>query len=290
MSLINRLTSHLDGPAIVESMRVQVVRCDEGEALFFGAQAAERMGWRELAGRWLRYYLVIDPSDRRGAARDLERLGMQRRAQALSDQYIAGLFDYYAPMFDQHLVEKLEYSAPQTLERMLAMGYGTQEIWARRAVDLGCGTGLCGLFMRQRCQRLEGVDLAPRMVEAARARGIYDHLEVGEVAHYLAAGPADCDLIVAADVTTYIGDLAPLFTAMSAALTPGGRFAATFSDMAEGTFAIGEAGTYRHNSDYIDALAKAAGLTVDVIEKGAIRKEAKRPLSTLFYVFRRSDR
>jgi predicted TPR repeat methyltransferase len=144
--------------------------------------------------------------------------------------------------------------------------------------------------MRQRCQRLEGVDLAPRMVEAARARGIYDHLEVGEVAHYLAAGPADCDLIVAADVTTYIGDLAPLFTAVSAALTPGGRFAATFSDMAEGTFAIGETGTYRHNSDYIDALAKAAGLTVDVIEKGAMRKEAKRPLSTLFYVFRRSDR
>jgi tetratricopeptide (TPR) repeat protein len=64
MSLINRLTSHLDGPAIVESMRVQVVRCDEGEALFFGAQAAERMGRRELAGRWLRHYLVIDPRSR----------------------------------------------------------------------------------------------------------------------------------------------------------------------------------------------------------------------------------
>ena len=48
-------------------------------------------------------------------------------------------------------------------------------------LDLGCGTGLSGLMLRRRARHLTGVDLSPEMVEKARARGIYDRLEVGEI-------------------------------------------------------------------------------------------------------------
>ena len=80
------------------------------------------------------------------------------------------------------------------------------------ALDLGCGTGLAGVAFRDCVERLEGIDLSPGMVAEARAKGIYDALHVGEVvAHLKAATDRQFDLILAADVLVYVGDLAPLF-------------------------------------------------------------------------------
>lgn len=44
-----------------------------------------------------------------------------------------------------------------------------------RAVDLGCGTGRTGAWLRSRgVARLDGIDLTPEMLEIARGRQIYD--------------------------------------------------------------------------------------------------------------------
>ena len=124
----------------------------------------------------------------------------------------------------------------------------------RRAADLGCGTGLMGPLLRPACGCLVGVDLSAGMVAKARARGCYDRTDVGELVAWLrdeaataaaatgasgrqggskpgdgasaesssnGAGPSSdgggYDLLVAADVLVYIGDLRPLMAAAAAA-------------------------------------------------------------------------
>ena len=49
-------------------------------------------------------------------------------------------------------------------------------------LDLGCGTGLAGAAFRPHVDWLVGVDLSPKMIEAARAKGLYDQLAVADIA------------------------------------------------------------------------------------------------------------
>src|SRR5437764_14430538 len=64
--------------------------------------------------------------------------------------YVQALFDGYAGDFDAHLVQTLRYDAPRVLVQRLAGRRFAQ------AVDLGCGTGLCGPLLRLLAQRLTG--------------------------------------------------------------------------------------------------------------------------------------
>ena len=60
------------------------------------------------------------------------------------------------------------------------------------------------------CRRLGGVDLSPGMLEQARALGVYDQV-FGPTRRRSCAHRIRHDLVLAADVLLYIGDLAPLF-------------------------------------------------------------------------------
>ncbi len=131
--------------------------------------------------------------------------------------YVQQLFDGYADDFDRHLVGQLGYQAHRRLVDGLnglngLAGSGGAP-WAS-ALDLGCGTGLCGPLVRPLVQRLTGIDLSERMLQKARALGVYDRLEQGDVVQCLRQTDERFDLVLAADVFIYIGDLAPVFEAV----------------------------------------------------------------------------
>jgi SAM-dependent methyltransferase len=92
------------------------------------------------------------------------------------------------------------------------------------AADLGCGTGRTGAWLKARgAGKIDGVDLSPGMLEAARARGVYrslDEAEVGDTG--LDAGAYD--LVVACLVDEHLADLAPLYAEAARLAKPGGRF------------------------------------------------------------------
>jgi SAM-dependent methyltransferase len=82
---------------------------------------------------------------------------------------------------------------------------------ARRAVDLGCGTGRTGAWLRARgVAAIDGVDLTPEMLEVARARGAHDRLVEGDVT---ATGLDDAayDLVIASLVDEHLPELGPLY-------------------------------------------------------------------------------
>jgi len=183
--------------------------------------------------------------------------------------YVKDLFDAYAHHFDEHLVDVLRYQTPQRmLEALRKTG-----IAAGACVDLGCGTGLCGVLLRPLVQTLTGVDLSPRMLEEARRRGIYDSLECAELCAFLAQREAAFDLAAAADVLVYIGDLAPLMLAAKRALRPGGAFVFSVEEFDGAGFTLRASQRYAHSSAYVQDVAVQAGMVVRSIERHALREE-----------------
>ena len=203
----------------------------------------------------------------------------------LSPTFVRTLFDRYADRFEADLLDKLAYAGPRliadALDR-LQVGGGL------RVLDAGCGTGLAGPVLRDRAAWLAGVDLAPRMVERARAKGVYDSLRVGELVGELSDQAAAWDLIVAADVLVYVGDLAPVFAAAAAALRPGGLFVLTTERaVAEGGFLLQESRRYAHGAAYLRATATAAGLSVALLEDCSARRDRGAPVPGLLAALRR---
>lgn len=165
--------------------------------------------------------LELDPDDRHGATLALALCGADPAPPAPPAAYVAQLFDDYAGRFDVELIKSLDYKGPTLLAKLAEAVAPDRKFDC--AYDIGCGTGLAGPYFRPLAQRLIGVDLSPKMVEQARARGLYDALAVGEaVSWMMAQGPRGADLIYAADVLVYLGDLGPFFNAARRSLRPGG--------------------------------------------------------------------
>ncbi|MBP2227481.1 putative TPR repeat methyltransferase [Azospirillum agricola] len=243
----------------------------------------------------LRRARALDPEDRLGIAPLIAALEAGEGAD-LSAAYVRALFDRYADRFDQDLLGKLGYAAPDLLrsavDRVSGSGarVGTGAIGPAaglRVLDLGCGTGLAGVSFRPLAGFLAGVDLSPRMVDKARDRRLYDDLRVGDVVAALDEAPAAWDLLVAADVLVYIGDLDPVFRAAARALVPGGRFAATVERSPEDGFTLGPARRYAHAETYLRATAEAAGLTIRLMEPCTPRREKGVGVPGLLFVAER---
>jgi SAM-dependent methyltransferase len=80
-----------------------------------------------------------------------------------------------------------------------------------RAVDLGCGTGRTGTWLRaHEVRAVDGVDLTPEMLVVARARGVHDRLVEGDVRATGLAGGA-YDLVIASLIDEHLPDLRPLY-------------------------------------------------------------------------------
>ena len=197
------------------------------------------------------------------------------------------LFDPYAEGFDQHLVQTLRYSGHTAVAD--AVLHDARPVW-RSALDLGCGTGLSGARARPHVPRLTGVDLSPTMVEHARRRGVYDALHADDVVKHLASTGERHDLVLAADVFIYIGDLAPVMAGVRRVLAPDGRFVfsiehADTADTLPG-FVLRSSLRYAHAPAVLARLAAKAGLTVDGVRPIVLREEEGRPIHGAVLVLR----
>ena len=72
--------------------------------------------------------------------------------------------------------------------------------------------------LRPYCATLAGVDLSGAMLDLARDRKLYDSLEQCDLVEALRRGPQGFDLLTAADVLIYMGDLSLTFEAAPKAL------------------------------------------------------------------------
>jgi predicted TPR repeat methyltransferase len=241
-------------------------------AWFALGEARQQLGAFEPARAAFAQSLRFDAEDRQGASLRLAAIDGEAPA-ALPPAYVARLFDDYAPRFERHLTGELSYRGPQILsDAVEALAPGRH---FRRALDLGCGSGLAGVAFRPRVGELAGVDLSTAMVEKARRTGVYDALVVGDVVDFLrSSAPGGADLIVAADVFVYLGDLAPAMAAAAVALSAEGVFAFTAEAEPGEDFGLGETLRFRHSRAYLARTLTASGLRALRLEAASTRREA----------------
>ncbi|MES2937012.1 MAG: methyltransferase domain-containing protein [Pseudomonadota bacterium] len=188
------------------------------------------------------------------------------------------LFDGYAAQFDTHLVHALRYDAPRILAGRLA-GLGRR---FTRALDLGCGTGLCGPLLRPFTDAVDGVDLSARMLEQARRTGAYDALLQADVAAHLARATQRYDLVVAADVFIYVGALDAVFEGVARCM-PAGVFCFTVEAAGEDEgMVLRPSLRYAHSRGYLRVLAQRHGLRELAVEERPIREDQQAPIPGLF--------
>lgn len=228
------------------------------------------------------YRRVLDLAPDHAVARHMTAvLGKEHVSMAPPD-YVAEVFDAYADEYEAHMIELLGYRAPGLLGQALRRA----SLAARfaRALDLGCGTGLMGRELRPMVDALHGVDLAARMIEQAGQSGAYDELHVADIGEYLGATSHDYDLMTAADVFVYLGDLAPVLAAARQRLRPHGLLVFSVEALEEGEFTLCSTGRFAHSPAYVHALAAAQGFHVSSSERAVLRYEDEVPVAGLLFV------
>jgi predicted TPR repeat methyltransferase len=201
----------------------------------------------------------------------LAALGEGELPAAAPPEYVKGLFDQYAGHFDQHLVDVLAYRTPALLEALVRPHLAAP---VDAALDLGCGTGLCGPLLRPLARHLTGVDLSRRMLDKAGLLGVYDELACAEIGAYLQDAAQRWDLVMAADVFVYFGGLAPVFGLVRRVLREGGLFAFSVEALdSRDNWAITPSNRFAHALDYVQQVASAAGFTLVETSGAALRRE-----------------
>ena len=201
-------------------------------------------------------------------------------------EYVQGLFDDYAEAFDEHLVQVLHYQAHLVLAENLG-GLGRRRF--RRALDLGCGTGLCGPLVKAMAERVDGIDLSPKMIEQARALAVYERVVQTEIVDYLRTTDQRYDLVLAADVFIYVGDLEPVFSGVRRVMEQGGLFCFS-AELSEGTgdFELKTSLRYGQSERYIMDLAQRHEFAIVKILQRPLREDQQQPIDGLYVYLSRN--
>lgn len=256
-------------------------------AWFLLGEAREALGDRAGAIEAFRQALAADDTDRQGAAVRLARLGALPPV-AMPTAYIRSLFDGYAPGFEASLVGGLGYRGPALLLDALKR-VGVLATFGS-VLDLGCGTGLAGVAIKPFARRLTGVDLSPRMLDAARAKGVYDRLVETECMTFLreeAVTGAQHDLILAADVFIYFHELMQVPRFALPVMAPGALLAFSVETHDGDGVILRDTLRYAHGEAHVRHALAQGGMELVLMESTPARNEKREPVPGLVVVARR---
>jgi predicted TPR repeat methyltransferase len=259
---------------------------DFASAWFTLGEIRLQLGERDAAIAAFRRALDADPQDRHGASLRLMRLGAEDLS-GMPKAYVRTLFDQYAPRFDTALLDHLDYRGPALLfKAVLAVRAAVKRpALFKRAIDLGCGTGLVAMAFTRQVDRFIGIDLSPGMIEQARATGLYTELEVADMVEGLAnKSDASADLIIAGDALVYVSDIAPVLAQAKRVLAPTGLVAFTLETHDGSGVIIGAGLRYAHAAAHVRDVVQAAGLALAHLEAASPRTEDNVPVRGLVVV------
>lgn len=195
-----------------------------------------------------------------------------------SVDYVRQVFDTFAETFDEDLL-KLDYQGPNLISQAVDSEV-SEDVRDWVVMDAGCGTGLCGRFLRRRSARLVGVDLSAAMLQRAQELNLYDDLVEADLIEYLNGHPQEFNLIVAADTFNYFGDLQALLVACEKVLKKDGVVVYTLerseARASVDTYRLNSHGRYSHNVEYVQRCMTECGFEIRGMDAAPLRQERNR--------------
>jgi predicted TPR repeat methyltransferase len=216
----------------------------------------------------------------------LAAAGVGEAPEKMAMEAVTKLFDGYAGNFDSHLVGTLHYRTPAFISTALRRARGND---ARPfdLLDIGCGTGLLGVEIRDIAGHLAGVDLSPKMIEHARKRGIYQELHVREIIDFMRNAQRRFDGVLSADVFVYLGDLDAVFAATCECLTSDGLFIFSVeSHSGHEPYHLRPSGRYAHSLPYLRDQSMRHGFEEISVDNVTLRTENGVPVEGYVVVLR----
>ena len=201
-------------------------------------------------------------------------------------EYVAELFNNYANRYDKHLTEVLKFKVPEKIVILLKKTLKKKIIF-KSTIDLGCGTGLSGAVLRPLTENLFGVDISKKMIEKAKNKNIYNHLETEDISIYLEKSQIKFDLFVSADVFVYMGDLEKIFSQISVRSNSNAKFCFSVEKCEDVDFKLLTSGRYAHSKKYIDHLSKKSNFQVEAHNETVLRLEGNVPINGYVFVLKK---
>ena len=197
-------------------------------------------------------------------------------------EYVEGLFDNYAVKFESSLVDNLEYKIPRLIAEIIIKDSKFDLLGS--IMDLGCGTGLFGVEIKQFCEHLEGIDLSEKMLDKAKGKNVYTKLIKQSIVDYLSNASLNFDYFISTDVFIYVGDLSDVFRLIKYRNKKGGKLAFSTEDYDGDGFFLEQFGRYSHSKKYIEGLCEEFGYKLRYFETQPLRKEKNQYISGGLYL------
>ncbi len=283
-----RLRDNARAADLAEQARLDGV----ADANTFGLQghALSGLGRHEAAALAYNEALTLAPGDAH-----LQHLAAAAQSRfSAPDDFVRTLFDGGADRFEAHIIE-LGYCIPGLIRRRVMEFAALADTGP--VLDLGCGTGLVAVALSDLpVGPFTGIDVSPRMLEQARAKGLYRSLREACLPAALHDDTAMWHLILAGDVLCYFGALHEMFRAVFDRLWPGGRFIFSLEELlpdfdgtirCNGDWAPGRLGRHAHSARHAAATSAVSGFHCLCLDHETLRYEAGGPVAGLLVVLER---
>ena len=157
----------------------------------------------------LQNVIELDPNNL-AAVHMLTALDEKKSADVvtMNENYITQLFANYAQDYDEHL-RKMRYSVPRLVRQEISKKFGFEAAEdhsvnlntcathaqnecddhkplynaSLNVLDLGCGTGLVGIFLKDFSKKIVGVDISAEMIEVCRNKNVSSLFNQGIKTH-----------------------------------------------------------------------------------------------------------
>lgn len=255
-------------PEAIENYRKALDLSHEFKAAFEGLGICyAELGERDQAIACFNRYVELDPGDNSEVKLRLAQLNAGEIPQRYPAAVMLSTYEKKAQNWDADILRPgMEFLGPRHVCEMLEE-LELPQAHQLNVLDIGCGTGICGEYLRGYAKYLEGVDLSPHMLEQAKKKGYYNKVECADAVGYMQDCKRQFDLIVASGVLILFGDLLPVFQAAAHLLKPGGMLVFTLYRSESEAVMVRHNLHFAHSAAYVQETAEAAGLQVVLLEQ-----------------------
>lgn len=217
------------------------------------------------------YKLLLELDSDNVSARHMVAALTGENAETAPKDYVQSVFDNYSENYEESLVGNLGYQVPQKIKDIIVKNDLHLPSF-NHFLDLGCGSGLGAEQFLDYNFEITGVDLSPKMLKLAADKEIYDALYCEDILTFLQGNSRQYDLILAADVLTYIGELESIFKELYNNSSEKALFVFS-TEHCETHFELRKSGRFAHSPVYLRETARRSGWKERLLTATHLRKE-----------------